>query len=171
MAGRDRAVVVEEDGIRDPFENQERFSLGRIQMAMRPDISTTQQNIQKPVRIFKRVPMEIMIHAKARTRLSERLHRVEERTGDQLGIVHRSVVHRSRANPLPAAIATVVTVVVAFVLPALFTAWLLGAEFPFLATIPLVASLIGALVQAIGLSYVALIITKTYTDAAFTRRW
>jgi hypothetical protein len=80
-------------------------------------------------------------------------------------------IDRVRANPLPAAIATVVTVVVAFVLPALFTAWLLGAEFPFLATIPLVASLIGALVQAIGLSYVALIITKTYTDAAFTRRW
>jgi hypothetical protein len=80
-------------------------------------------------------------------------------------------IDRVRANPLPAALVAVVTVFVAFFAPAAITSWLEVSLFPFLPTLPLVASLIGALVQAIALSYVALVITKTYTDATFTRRY
>jgi hypothetical protein len=35
----------------------------------------------------------------------------------------------------------------------------------------IVGSLISALLQAIVLGYVALVITKTFTDASYTRRW
>ena len=80
-------------------------------------------------------------------------------------------IDRVRANPLPAALVTVVTVFVAFFAPVAITSWLEVSLFSYLPRLPLVASLIGALIQAIALSYVALIITKTYTDAAFTRRY
>jgi hypothetical protein len=76
-----------------------------------------------------------------------------------------------RGAPLPAVIAAIVTVA------------LLGLGVPFLSVnlaraIPLLHAslilnlLVGALVQGIAVSYIALILTKTYTDAAFgTRRW
>jgi hypothetical protein len=43
------------------------------------------------------MPMEIVIHAKAWARVSQSLHRIEERASDQLG-----VVHLSSAKPFPA---------------------------------------------------------------------
>jgi hypothetical protein len=80
-------------------------------------------------------------------------------------------IERVRATPIPAALVTIVSILVAFWLPQLVGTWLGDLIFPLVAGTPLVASLIGALIQAVALSYVALIITKTYTDAAFTRRW
>jgi hypothetical protein len=78
-------------------------------------------------------------------------------------------IDRVRANPLPAAIAAVVTVLVLFA-ALLGSAALIGAVIVYTGG-GLVDRLIDALVQAIADGYIALIITKTYTDASFTRRW
>lgn len=78
-------------------------------------------------------------------------------------------IDRVRANPLSAALTAVAVALVTFgasVGSAMLTGYValhLGGG--------LVNGVIGALVQAIGDGYIALIITKTYTDASFTRRW
>ena len=79
-------------------------------------------------------------------------------------------IERVRANPLPAAFAAIVTVaLVAFGAPyAAF--WIAVAILPYSGGSTIVALLLSALLQAIALGYVALIITKSYADAAFTRR-
>ena len=72
---------------------------------------------------------------------------------------------------MPAALAAVVSVaLVAFAAPYLairIATWLL----PYTGGSTLAIALLNALFQAIAFGYVALIVTKTYTDAAFTRRW
>jgi len=78
-------------------------------------------------------------------------------------------IDRVRANPLPAAIAAVVTVFVFFA-AILGSAALIGTVIVYTGG-GLVDRLIDALVQATADSYIALIITKTYTDASFTRGW
>ena len=80
-------------------------------------------------------------------------------------------IDRVRANPLPAAIATIVTIVISFILAPLGAEAIGNALFPYVAGTPIVVSLIGALIQGVALGYVALILAKTYGDAAFTRRW
>jgi hypothetical protein len=80
-------------------------------------------------------------------------------------------IDRVRANPLPAAVIAVVTVAVAFFIPAYATAFINEFAFQYVAGTPLISQLIGALIRSIAFAYVALIITKTYTDAAFSRRW
>jgi len=80
-------------------------------------------------------------------------------------------IDRARANPLAAALAAVVAVaLVIFGAPyaALEISILL---FPLIGGSLIVGALISAVLQAIALGYVALVITKTYTDAAFARRW
>ena len=80
-------------------------------------------------------------------------------------------IDRVRGAPLPAVIAAVVTVALlgigVQVLSVYLSSWI-----PFLYTSTIANLLVSALLQAIAVSYVALVLTKTYTDAAFgTRRW
>ncbi len=78
-------------------------------------------------------------------------------------------IDRVRSAPLAAGIVAAaslaVMIVVAGIVPVRITEWLL----PYVAGTPIAGALIAALCQAIALSYIALIITKTYTEAAFSR--
>jgi hypothetical protein len=78
-------------------------------------------------------------------------------------------IDRVRATPLPAVIATVVAIALLwYVVPqaqAALARWLLSYW-----SSPLLYRLAGALLQAIAIGYIALVITKTYTDAAFSPR-
>ncbi len=76
-------------------------------------------------------------------------------------------IERVRANPLIAALVTIVSLVVVFYLPLLLTGLVTGLLGP--ATSGIVVSLIFALLRAVALGYAALVLTKTYTDAAFSR--
>jgi hypothetical protein len=79
-------------------------------------------------------------------------------------------IDRVRAN-LPLAAVTAVVVALASFAAGAATVWMWAALAPYAGGSGIVDGLIGALVQAIANSYIALIITKTYTDASFTRRW
>jgi hypothetical protein len=87
------------------------------------------------------------------------------------GAAIQASIDRVRANPVPAALAAVVAVaLVVFAAPYLaihVAIWLL----PYTGGSTLAIALLNALFQAIAVAYVALIVTKTYTDASFTRRW
>jgi hypothetical protein len=85
-------------------------------------------------------------------------------------------IDRVRENPLSAALAAITLVgLVYFAAPYLSLQLIVllattGVLASGISTI--VVSLIGALIKAIAIGYIALIITKTYTDAAFSpRRW
>ncbi|MEA2784920.1 MAG: hypothetical protein QOF71_1024 [Candidatus Eremiobacteraeota bacterium] len=80
-------------------------------------------------------------------------------------------IDRVRGAPLPATIAAIVTVaLLAIGVP--FLSVYLGAWIPMLRDSLIMNLLVSALLQGIAVSYIALILTKTYTDAAFgTRRW
>jgi hypothetical protein len=80
-------------------------------------------------------------------------------------------IDRVRGAPLPAVIAAIVTVaLLAIGVP--FLSVYLGGAIPLLRGSLIMNLLVGALVQGIAVAYIALILTKTYTDAAFgTRRW
>jgi hypothetical protein len=80
-------------------------------------------------------------------------------------------IDRVRANPLSAALATIVTLALVVILAPLVQSWFENWLSPFTAGTTVVGSLVGALIQAITVAYAALIITKTYSDAAFGRRW
>jgi lysylphosphatidylglycerol synthetase-like protein (DUF2156 family) len=77
-------------------------------------------------------------------------------------------IDRVRANPLPAAIVAVVVAAVIFAASAV-SAYLTGWVVAYTGG-GLVNGLVGAVVQAIADGYIALIITKTYTDASLGRR-
>ena len=78
-------------------------------------------------------------------------------------------IDRVRANLVSAALTAVVVALVMF---GAFTGAAILTGYVALHTGGgLGIGLIGALVQAIADGYIALIITKTYTDASFTRRW
>jgi hypothetical protein len=78
-------------------------------------------------------------------------------------------IDRVRANPVSAVLTAVVVALVTV------GAWKASAILTLYVVLytgsGLVNALVGALVQAIADGYIALIITKTYTDASFTRRW
>lgn len=76
-------------------------------------------------------------------------------------------IERVRAAPLAAALATIVTLALVFYAAPALTVVLAGLLGP--AASGIVVSLLFALVRSIAIGYVALILTKTYTDAAFTR--
>ncbi len=80
-------------------------------------------------------------------------------------------IDRVRGAPLPAVIAAVVTVaLLAIGVPILSVS--LSSWIPLLYDSLIANLLVGALLQGIAVGYVALILTKTYTDSAFgTRRW
>ena len=81
-------------------------------------------------------------------------------------------VERVRDNAWPAIVAAVVAIALfAFAVPiasgyvVLWLAPLLGSA------LSIASQLIGALLEAIAVAYLALVLTKTYADAAFGRRW
>lgn len=79
-------------------------------------------------------------------------------------------IDRVRSAPLASAIATVVTLLFIFYLAPLAAGALTGAlAGGVLYASPIVTALIGAVLQAIAVAYVALVLTKIYTDIAFTR--
>ena len=80
-------------------------------------------------------------------------------------------IDRVRGAPLPAIIAAIVTVALLAIGVPLLSVYL-SSWIPLLRGSLIVNLLVSALLQGIAVSYVALILTKTYTDAAFgTRRW
>jgi hypothetical protein len=80
-------------------------------------------------------------------------------------------IERARYNPLPTIIVAVVSVA-AFLYLAVLLAPLFGLLLTPLsfASAGLLAALFGAIVQAIAVGYIALIVTKTYSDISFGRR-
>ena len=81
-------------------------------------------------------------------------------------------VERVRANAWPAIVAAVVGIaLIAYAVP-LATVYVVVFAAPVLgAFIDIASKLIEAVLQAIAVAYLALILTKTYADAAFGRRW
>ena len=80
-------------------------------------------------------------------------------------------IDRVRGAPLPAVIAAIVAVALLWIgvphLSEYLSGWIMLLTGSFIVDL-----LVSALVQGIAVSYVALVITKTYTEAAFgTRRW
>ena len=76
-------------------------------------------------------------------------------------------IERVRAAPLSAALATIVTLALVFYASGALAALLAGLLGP--AASGIVVSLLFALVRSVAVGYVALVLTKTYADAAFTR--
>lgn len=81
-------------------------------------------------------------------------------------------IERVRSTPIPAIVATIVALaLLGYVVP-LVGSWLASLLLVWTYGSSLVERLIEALLQAIAIGYIALVITKTYTEAAFsTRRW
>ena len=91
--------------------------------------------------------------------------------GVQGGAAIQLSIDRVRANPATAVLATVVVIVLfVFALP-YAERWISILLIPYTGGFTIVGNLIGALLQAVVLGYLALVLTKTYTDASFTRRW
>ncbi|MEA2690134.1 MAG: hypothetical protein QOD51_2741 [Candidatus Eremiobacteraeota bacterium] len=80
-------------------------------------------------------------------------------------------IDRVRASPAAAIGAAVVSFLLLQLAVPYAATWLWTLLFPYIGGSIIVGLLIQALLQAIALAYIALIITKTYTDSAFTRRW
>lgn len=80
-------------------------------------------------------------------------------------------IDRVRATPLPAALAAIVALLLVFL--ARSAALEIAAELvPYTGDAFIVEALVGALLQAIAIAYVALILAKTYADSAFRApRW
>jgi hypothetical protein len=79
-------------------------------------------------------------------------------------------IERARSHPLPTIVVTVVSVAAFFLsslLMPLFTPLLAQSSF---ASLGFVVALFGAVVQAIVVGYIALIVTKTYSEISFGRR-
>ena len=80
-------------------------------------------------------------------------------------------IDRVRGAPLPAIIAAIVSVALVAIGAPILSAYL-GSWIPQLGGSIIAESLVTALLQGIAIGYVALILSKTYADAAFgTRRW
>jgi hypothetical protein len=80
-------------------------------------------------------------------------------------------IDRVRAAPGAAIVAAVVAFVLLQIAVPYAATWLWVQIAPYIGASFIVALLLEALLQAIVLAYIALFITKTYTDGAFTRRW
>ena len=80
-------------------------------------------------------------------------------------------IDRVRAAPAAAVVAAIVAFGLLEIAVPYAALWLWAQLFAYAGGSIIVGSLIQALLQAIVLAYIALFITKTYTDGAFTRRW
>jgi hypothetical protein len=88
------------------------------------------------------------------------------------GAAIQTSIDRVRGAPLSAAIAAIVSVAVAVIGVGVLSVYLDGWILPLTGGNLIPALLVSALLQGIAVGYVALILTKTYTDAAFSpRRW
>ena len=87
------------------------------------------------------------------------------------GAAIQASIDRVRGAPLPAVIAAIVSVLLLWIGVPILSAYL-SAWIPPLRESLIANLLAGALLQGIAVSYVALVLSKTYADAAFgTRRW
>ena len=80
-------------------------------------------------------------------------------------------IDRVRANPVTAILLTVVAIALFFFALPLAESRIAIALLPYSGGFTMLGALAGAVLQAIALGYLALVLTKTYTDASFTRRW
>jgi len=80
-------------------------------------------------------------------------------------------IDRVRSSPLPAVLATIVALVLLGLAVPIAANWLATLLLTWTYGSILVERLIAAVLQSIAIGYIALVITKTYTDAAFSRRW
>lgn len=80
-------------------------------------------------------------------------------------------IDRVRAAPGAAIVAAVVTYLLLMLAAPYAATWLWVLVYPYVGAGVIVLLLLRALLQAIVLGYIALVITKTYTDGAFVRRW
>jgi hypothetical protein len=88
------------------------------------------------------------------------------------GAAIQASIDRVRGAPLPAVIAAIVSVALLALGVPLLSSYLGGLLLPLMAASIIPELLLNALLQGVAVGYVALILTKTYTDAAFgTRRW
>ena len=71
--------VIEDKDRHLPVQNQERFGLGRLQMAMRSNIGAPHHHIQEAMRIVLHGRMEVVIDAKSRRAARPRDKLVEQR--------------------------------------------------------------------------------------------
>ena len=88
VTGLDSAVIVEQDHVGKALQYEERFGFRRVAMAMRTDICSLQQDVEKAVRVVRHAGMEIMIHAQARRFRGKRGHLIEKSAGDWLHFSH-----------------------------------------------------------------------------------
>jgi hypothetical protein len=86
------------------------------------------------------------------------------------GAAIQASIDRVRSAPLAAALATIVTLALVFYASTAL-GLLLYSLIPLAWSSPIVEWLLIALFQSIAIGYVALIVTKTYADVAFGRRW
>ncbi len=81
-------------------------------------------------------------------------------------------IDRARANPLPTIVVTIVSVAaffyLGFLLAPLFELLLAPLSF---ASMNLLSAIFSATVQAIAVGYIALVVSKTYADVSFGRRY
>ena len=85
------------------------------------------------------------------------------------GAALNASIERVRATPLPAIVAAVVAIVLLIEAVPLAGSYLFVLLAPYVGGLTIVDQLIDALLQAIAVGYIALIVTKTYTDVAFGR--
>lgn len=80
-------------------------------------------------------------------------------------------IDRVRANPVPAALVAVVYVALVVIAAPLAAVSLASVVLPYAGGFTIAGVLILVLLKAIALGYVALVMTKTYNDASYARRW
>ncbi len=80
-------------------------------------------------------------------------------------------VERVRATPGPAVLTAAIAFALTFFAVPYASSYLSSLLLPYIGGSTIIILLIHAILQAIAIGYVALIVTKTYTDTAFTRRW
>src|ERR1700736_4967037 len=88
------------------------------------------------------------------------------------GAAIQEAIDRVRVPPLSAVVAAIVTVALAVIGVALLSVYLEALLLPLMGGSSIPPLLVSALLQGIAVGYVALVLTKTYTDAALRpRRW
>jgi hypothetical protein len=80
-------------------------------------------------------------------------------------------IDRVRANPAAAALATAVAIVLFYFALPYAQHWISLLLLPYSGGFTMLGALAGAVLRSIAVGYIALVLTKTYADASFTRRW
>jgi hypothetical protein len=80
-------------------------------------------------------------------------------------------VERVRETPVPAVLTAIIALALTIYAVPYASMYLTRLLLPYIGGATIVIPLIDALLRAVAYGYIALIITKTYTGTAFTRRW